>query len=42
MELDLAIHWTKFQFFFGENIETIGFINLENHLKNAIEGTSKK
>jgi hypothetical protein len=28
--------------FFGENIETIGFISLENHSQNAFEGTSKK
>jgi hypothetical protein len=42
MELDLAIHWTKLQFFCGENMETIGFISLENHSQNVIEGTSKK
>ncbi len=42
MELDLAIHWIKLQFFCGENIEIIGFISPKNHSPNAIEALPKK
>jgi hypothetical protein len=41
MELDLAIHWIKLQYFRGENIKIIGFISPENHSQNAIEALPK-